>query len=150
MDNKHKKTILKLQTNEITGREIYLAVAQNIKNPEKNIEAGVQYIKSLNMSFRKIENKEERIKFILAAYNSGPAHIFDAMELAKKHGKNPHSAGRRSSIDARRHQGSAGTRQEHRGNRVRFNIHRTGGATEFIVAGHHHHRLHHARRQRVR
>lgn len=62
----------------------------NIKNPEKNIEAGVQYIKSLNMSFRKIENKEERIKFILAAYNSGPAHIFDAMELAKKHGKNPH------------------------------------------------------------
>ena len=35
MDNKHKKTILKLQTNEITGREIYLAVAQNIKNPEK-------------------------------------------------------------------------------------------------------------------
>lgn len=62
---------------------------QNIFNPEKNIEAGVQYIKSLNLSFRRIENRDERIKFILAGYNSGPAHIFDAMALAKKHGKNP-------------------------------------------------------------
>ncbi|MBP1677633.1 MAG: Lytic transglycosylase catalytic [Bacteroidetes bacterium] len=58
-------------------------------NPEKNIEAGVQYIKSLNLSFRKVENKEERIKFILAAYNSGPAHVIDAMALSQKHGKNP-------------------------------------------------------------
>ncbi len=63
---------------------------KTILNPEKNIEAGVQYIKSLNLSFRKIANKEERIKFILAAYNSGPAHVIDAMALAKKHGKNPH------------------------------------------------------------
>ena len=58
-------------------------------DPEMNIEAGVQYIKSLNLAFRKVENKDERIKFILAGYNSGPAHIFDAMALAKKYGKNP-------------------------------------------------------------
>lgn len=57
---------------------------------ERNIEAGVQYIKSLNLAFRQVENKDERIKFILAAYNSGPAHILDAMALAKKYGKNPH------------------------------------------------------------
>jgi membrane-bound lytic murein transglycosylase F len=63
---------------------------QNIFNPGKNIEAGVQYIKSLNLLFRKIENKEERVKFILAAYNSGPAHILDAMALAEKYGRNPH------------------------------------------------------------
>jgi len=62
---------------------------KTVLNPEKNIEAGVQYIKSLNLSFRKVENKDERIKFILAAYNSGPAHVLDAMALAKKHGKNP-------------------------------------------------------------
>jgi len=62
---------------------------KNMFNPEKNIEAGVQYIKSLNLSFRKVENKEERIKFILAAYNSGPAHVIDAMALSQKHGKNP-------------------------------------------------------------
>ncbi len=61
---------------------------QTIMNPEKNIEAGVQYIKSLNLSFRRIENKDERIKFILAAYNCGPAHILDAMALANKYGKN--------------------------------------------------------------
>lgn len=59
-------------------------------NSEMNVEAGVQYIKSLNLAFRKVENNEERIKFILAAYNSGPAHILDAMALAKKYGKNPH------------------------------------------------------------
>ncbi len=57
--------------------------------PELNIEAGVQYIKSLNLVFRRVENNEERIKFILAAYNSGPAHILDAMALAAKYGKNP-------------------------------------------------------------
>lgn len=62
---------------------------ENIMNPEKNIEAGVQYIKSLNLTFRRIEDKDERIKFILGAYNSGPAHIFDAVALAKKYGKNP-------------------------------------------------------------
>ena len=61
-----------------------------IFDPEMNIEAGVQYIKSLNMSFRQVPDKEERIKFILAAYNSGPAHILDAMALARKYGKNPH------------------------------------------------------------
>jgi len=61
----------------------------NIFNAEKNIEAGVQYIKSLNLLFRQIENKDERIKFILASYNSGPAHILDARALARKYGKNP-------------------------------------------------------------
>lgn len=64
--------------------------SSTIFDSEMNIEAGVQYIKSLNLLFRKIENKEERIKFILAAYNCGPAHILDAMALAKKYGKNPH------------------------------------------------------------
>lgn len=63
---------------------------RSIFNPEKNIEAGVQYIKSLNLSFAKVENREERLKFILAAYNSGPAHILDAMALARKYGKNPY------------------------------------------------------------
>lgn len=62
---------------------------QSVLDPELNIEASVQYIKSLNLSFRKVQSKDERIKFILAGYNSGPAHILDAMALAQKHGKNP-------------------------------------------------------------
>lgn len=61
----------------------------NVFDPESNIEAGVQYIKSLNLLYRKIEDKEERIKFILASYNSGPAHVLDAIALAQKYGKNP-------------------------------------------------------------
>ncbi|MFZ4726193.1 MAG: transglycosylase SLT domain-containing protein [Paludibacter sp.] len=59
-------------------------------DPELNIEAGVQYIKSLNMTFRQVQDKDERIKFILAGYNSGPAHILDAMALTKKYGKDSH------------------------------------------------------------
>lgn len=63
--------------------------SQSILDPELNIEASVQYIKSLSLSFRKVKSKDERIKFILAGYNSGPAHILDAMALAEKYGKNP-------------------------------------------------------------
>lgn len=63
---------------------------KTVFDPEKNIEAGVQYIKSLNMTFSKVENKDERLKFILAGYNSGPAHILDAMALTKKYGRNSH------------------------------------------------------------
>ena len=61
----------------------------NIFNPELNIEAAIQYIKMLNLTFRRIENKSERIKFILASYNSGPAHVFDARALAPILEKNP-------------------------------------------------------------
>lgn len=59
----------------------------DIFNPRKSIFAGAEYIKSLDMIYRKIEDKEERIKFILASYNSGPAPILDAMALAEKYGK---------------------------------------------------------------
>jgi len=62
---------------------------QDALNPELNIEASVQYIKSLNLSFRKVENADERLKFIIAAYNSGPSHIIDAMALAEKYGRSP-------------------------------------------------------------
>lgn len=61
-----------------------------ITNPEKNIGAAVKSIQSLNKSLADIEDKNERIKFILAAYNGGLGHILDAMALAKKYGKNPH------------------------------------------------------------
>ncbi|MDR3653441.1 MAG: transporter substrate-binding domain-containing protein [Paludibacter sp.] len=63
---------------------------ETVLDPEMNIEASVEYIKSLNLVFSKISNKDERIKFILAAYNCGPAHILDAIALAKKYGRSPH------------------------------------------------------------
>ena len=56
--------------------------------PSENIKAGAQIILNLDKMFNFIENKEERIKFVLAAYNAGQGHIFDAIALAKKYGAN--------------------------------------------------------------
>ena len=61
-----------------------------IFDPEINIQTSVAYIGILNRLFRQVESKDERIKFILAGYNSGPFHVIDAMALAKRYGKNPH------------------------------------------------------------
>ena len=64
--------------------------ADEIHKPEKNIKASVGFIRRLNKMFDEIENENERIKFILAAYNAGPGHITDAQALAEKNGKNPY------------------------------------------------------------
>lgn len=61
-----------------------------ISNPELNIKAAVANIKDLNSILAsKVPDEQERIKFIIAAYNSGAGHILDAIALAKKYGKNP-------------------------------------------------------------
>lgn len=59
-------------------------------DPAENIRAGVEYIKYLNMIYHDIDDPNERIKFILASYNAGPAHVLDAMRLTEKNGRNPH------------------------------------------------------------
>ena len=62
--------------------------ADKITNPELNIKAAVANIKDLNSILSsRITDKQERIKFIIAAYNSGAGHILDAIALAKKYGK---------------------------------------------------------------
>ena len=64
--------------------------AEDILDPEQNLQAGVDYIKWLDQYWSNyIENEEERIKFILASYNIGFGHIEDARRLAEKHGANP-------------------------------------------------------------
>jgi len=58
--------------------------------PEDNLTAGISYLKSLDHRFEDIvEDKEQRKKFVLAAYNVGIAHVFDARRLAEKYGRNP-------------------------------------------------------------
>lgn len=57
--------------------------------PEPSIRAAVELIRRLNKSFSKISDEKERIKFILAAYNTGSGHIYDAQALAEKQGKDP-------------------------------------------------------------
>ncbi len=60
----------------------------HIFDPDKNIKAGARNIEEMQRIFKNIQDKEERTKFVLAAYNSGVAHIFDARAMAQKAGKN--------------------------------------------------------------
>jgi len=59
-------------------------------NAEKGVDAAVRFIADLDgMMSRRVRNRNERIKFILASYNAGAGHIIDAIELARKHNLRP-------------------------------------------------------------
>lgn len=58
-------------------------------DPESNIKAGVRHLKWLTGYWKRIKNKNEKLKFVLASYNAGHGHIQDARRLARKFGKNP-------------------------------------------------------------
>ena len=72
-----------------TAASMGLSLAQ-VFEPERNIEGAVRYLRHLTETFSDIPNRQERLNFVLAAYNGGPGHVRDAMALATKHGKNPH------------------------------------------------------------
>jgi membrane-bound lytic murein transglycosylase F len=62
----------------------------SLSSPDENIDAGIQYLKMLDDRFKDIvTDPDERIKFVLAAYNAGIAHVFDARRLAEKYGRDP-------------------------------------------------------------
>ena len=56
-------------------------------NPEESVKAAVKYISVTEKSLRMVPDKQERINFVLGAYNAGLGHIYDAMALAEKYGK---------------------------------------------------------------
>ncbi len=58
-------------------------------DPEESIKAATIYIGRLDKSFAGIEDKDERINFILASYNAGEGHVKDAVALARKYGADP-------------------------------------------------------------
>lgn len=58
------------------------------QNAEESVKAATKYLAQLTRSFSKISDPEERMKFVLGSYNAGIGHIFDAMALAEKYGKN--------------------------------------------------------------
>jgi len=60
--------------------------------PADQIEAGIRYLRRLDAELPKeISDPQERMKFILAAYNVGIAHVFDARRLAEKNGMDPNT-----------------------------------------------------------
>lgn len=61
-----------------------------LTNPEINVRAASKIIKMLNLALSdKIKDPSERKKFMIAAYNSGLGHIYDAMAIAQKNGLDP-------------------------------------------------------------
>jgi membrane-bound lytic murein transglycosylase F len=72
------------QTAEVFG-------VKDVHSPEENIKGGIRFLKWLNKRMEiRIADPQERIKFVLAAYNVGIGHVLDAMKLAEKNGKDPH------------------------------------------------------------
>ncbi len=58
--------------------------------PADQIRAGIKFLRWLDKQLPpEIEDPEERIRFVMAAYNVGIAHIYDGRRLAEKHGKDP-------------------------------------------------------------
>ena len=57
-------------------------------DPESNIAGAARYINQLNANFRDIKDPQDRIAFVLAAYNGGAHHVRDAMALTRKNGGN--------------------------------------------------------------
>lgn len=59
-------------------------------SPEEQIKIGGKFIQYLDRQIpASVTDSSERIKFVLAAYNSGVGHVLDARRLAQKYNKNP-------------------------------------------------------------
>lgn len=70
-----------------TAKSLGLA-EEEICVPEKNVATAAKLIVQLDNQFSDIRSRDERQKFVLAAYNGGPGHVRDAISLAKKYGRN--------------------------------------------------------------
>ena len=69
----------------------HLGVSRDkLTDPEQNIAAAARYIGELENTFSDIQDRRERINFILAAYNGGVHHIRDAMALCQRDGRDAH------------------------------------------------------------
>ena len=68
----------------------YASPSQGSILPWNHGPAPWDLIGKLNESLKKrIKNPKERIKFVVASYNSGLGHISDAIALAEKYGLDP-------------------------------------------------------------
>ncbi len=74
-----------MQLMPATAKQMGLGVYQ-LTSPEQNIRAGIKYLQWLEKSWQPhIKDREELIKFVLASYNVGMGHVWDARRLAEKY-----------------------------------------------------------------
>lgn len=72
-----------------TARGYRTSVAQ-LGNPETSVKVASQLINDLDSYLIKyVPNDKERLKFVIAAYNVGIAHVYDAIALAEKYNLDP-------------------------------------------------------------
>lgn len=63
---------------------------QNALDPEDNVAGAVRFLKWLTARWSaRIPDEGERLKFILASYNTGAGHVEDAQRLTIKYGGDP-------------------------------------------------------------
>ena len=71
-----------------TGRR-YGYSRQQLKNAEISGRIACMALRDFGLSFAHISDSEQRMKFTLASYNAGSAHILDARRLAEQAGLDP-------------------------------------------------------------
>jgi membrane-bound lytic murein transglycosylase F len=63
---------------------------RNVNDPEQNVDGAVRFLQQLTARWtERIPDPTERLKFVLASYNTGPGHVDDAQRLTEKHGGDP-------------------------------------------------------------
>ena len=73
-----------LQLMPATAREVGV---RNPRDPEDNVRGGVRYLQYLERYWSTIiPDRDERLRFVLASYNTGIGHVQDARRLTVKHG----------------------------------------------------------------
>lgn len=68
----------------------YRTPVSKLNNPEVSVKVATALISDLDRYLKKyVPNDKERLKFVIAAYNVGIAHVYDAIALAEKYGLDP-------------------------------------------------------------
>ncbi|MCM1522480.1 MAG: transporter substrate-binding domain-containing protein [Muribaculaceae bacterium] len=68
----------------------YGQTAKSVMKNDVAIETALKLLRDLDKQLKsKVPDENERKKFVIASYNSGLAHVLDAIALAKKYGLNP-------------------------------------------------------------
>lgn len=68
----------------------YGQTAKSVMKNDVAVETAMKLLRDLDKQLAgKVPDENERKKFVIASYNSGLAHVLDAIALAKKYGLNP-------------------------------------------------------------